>query len=287
MRVDRPNWKVVLPVAAGAGFLLVGFWGLILGPIAAVAFISARGGKQAADNGADDEARRLAAYMADAAKGESAGADPRKAESPEVAAADVPPTPTVAGSRKPTFDEIKQRVAQLDAKQAFEALAATRLASLDNARDAHAATEAALLTRRLAPGAKQAGVRLRAAANAIDVSLAGGHALLARGVFSEYIAERTALPLAPPQWEALGRALLGQGDLMEAAWAMHAGALIAGDRAAAQKRLIEVAGKAADGGQSAVALKLYGTLLAKYPDSQYADFVRANVKAEQKKLGKA
>ena len=285
--MDRPNWKVLLPASAGAGFLLVGFWGLILGPIAAVAFVSARSGKQDAENGADDEAGRLAAYMAEAAKGELSRADPRKAASPAIAAADAPPAPMVAGSRKSTFDEIKQRVAQVDAARAFEALAATRLALLDNGRDAHAATEAALLTKRLAPANGQAGARLRAAANAIGVSLAGGHAPLARGVFSEFIAERSSLPLAPPQWEALGRALLGQGDLMEAAWAMHAGALIAGDRATAQKRLIEVAGKAAEGGQSAVALKLYGALLAKYPESQYADFVRANVKAEQKKLGKA
>jgi len=285
--VNRPNWKVVLPAAAGAGFLLVGFWGLVLGPIATVAFLSARGGKLDAENGTGDEARRLAAYMAEAAKGEIARADPREAAAPGVAATAAAPAPAVVAGRKPTFDEISQRVAQLDAKRAFEALAAARLALLDNGRDAHAATEAALLTKRLATAKAQAAVRLRAAANAIGASLAGGQAPLACDVFSDFIAERTALPLAPPQWEALGRALLGQGDLMEAAWAMHAGALISGDRAAAQKRLIEVAGKAADGGQSAVALKLYGTLLAKYPDSQYADFVRANVKAEQKKLGKA
>lgn len=276
--MDRPNWKVVLPAAAGAGFLLVGFWGLVLGPIAAVAYISLRSGKEDPENEAGDEARRLAAYMAEAAKGELARADSRKAASP---------APSVAAGRKPTFDEIRQRVAQLDAKRAFEALAVARLALLDNGRDAHAATEAALLTKRLAAAKAPAAARLRAAAHAIDASLAGGQAPLACGVFSEFIAERTALPLAPPQWEALGRALLGQGDLMEAAWAMHAGALMAGDRASAQKRLIEVAGKAAEAGQSAVALKLYGTLLAKYPDSQYADFVRANVKAEQKKLGKA
>ena len=68
---------------------------------------------------------------------------------------------------------------------------------------------------------------------------------------------------------------------------MHAGALLAGDPVAAQKRLIEVAGRAAEARQSAVALKLYGTLLAKYPDSQYADFVRTNMKLEEKKLGTA
>jgi hypothetical protein len=285
MRVDRPNWKKVLPVAAGVGFMLVGFWGLILGPIAAVAFISARSGQQAAESGADDEARRLAAFMAEAAKGELARAGAPKSAAQAVAGTSAAAAAPTAGARKPTFDEIKQRVAQLDAKRAFDALATARLALLDNGRDAHAATEAALLTKRFAADNAQAAARQRAAANAIGASLAGGQAALARGVFSEFIAERTALPLSPPQWEALGRALLGQGDLMEAAWAMHAGALLAGDRVAAQKRLIEVAGKAAEVGQSAVAVKLYGTLLAKYPDSQYAEFVRANVKAEQKRLG--
>jgi len=286
--LDRPNWKIILPVAAGLGFLLAGFWGLLLGPIATVAFISSRQKKLAAEIGVDDEDRRLAAFMAEAAKGEVARAATRKAgaqaASPPAAA---PIRPEAAPGRKPSFEEITQRVARLEPRETFDALAAARLALLDNGRDAHAAAEAALLAKRLAPGKAQAGVRLRAAANAIALALAGGHAPLATGVFADFIAERTALPLTPPQWEALGRALLSDGSLMEAAWAMHAGALIGGDPVAAQKRLIEVAGRAAEARQPAVALKLYGTLLAKYPDSQYADFVRANMKLEEKKLGKA
>ncbi len=285
--MDRPNWEYILPVAAGVGFLLAGFWGLLLGPIATVAFISARQKKRAAENGVDDEDRRLAAFMAEAAKNEVARAAMRKAGAQPAPASSAAPMPPAAASvRKPSFDEIKQRVAQLEPREAFDALAAARLALLDKGRDAHAATEAALLAKRLAPGKAQAGVRLRAAANALALALADGHGPLATGVFAEFVAERTALPLTPPQWEALGRALLGEGSLMEAAWAMHAGALIAGDRIAAQKRLIEVAGRAAEGRQPAVALKLYGTLLAKYPDSQYAEFVRANMKLEEKKLGK-
>jgi outer membrane protein assembly factor BamD (BamD/ComL family) len=50
--------------------------------------------------------------------------------------------------------------------------------------------------------------------------------------------------------------------------------------------LVEVAGRAADAGKPKVALKLYATLLEKYPDSQYADFVRSNMRVEEKKLAK-
>lgn len=286
--MDRPNWKIVLPVAAGLGFLLAGFWGLLLGPIATVAFISSKQKRRAAEIGIDDEDRRLAAFMAEAAKDEVVRAATRNSGTqPASAPAAASIRPEAAPGRRPSFEEITQRVAQLGPRDAFDALAAARLALLDNVRDAHAAAESALLAKRLAPGKAQAGVRLRAAANAISLALAGGHAPLATGVFAEFVAERTGLPLAPPQWEALGRALLGDGKLMEAAWAMHAGALLAGDPVAAQKRLIEVAGRAAEARQSAVALKLYGTLLAKYPDSQYADFVRTNMKLEEKKLGTA
>jgi outer membrane protein assembly factor BamD (BamD/ComL family) len=62
--------------------------------------------------------------------------------------------------------------------------------------------------------------------------------------------------------------------------------VIAGDLAGAQKRLVEVAARAGDAGQPQNALKLYATLLAKYPQSQYADFVRANMKQEERKLTK-
>jgi outer membrane protein assembly factor BamD (BamD/ComL family) len=45
--------------------------------------------------------------------------------------------------------------------------------------------------------------------------------------------------------------------------------------------------RAGDAGQAQNSLKLYATLLAKYPQSQYADFVRANMKEQEKKLPKA
>jgi TolA-binding protein len=122
------------------------------------------------------------------------------------------------------------------------------------------------------------------AGNAIRAALAAGRGADATKAFLAVVTERTKLTLEPATWEGLGRALLAQGTYMEAAWALHAGAALAGDAAGAQKRLVEVAVRAGDAGQAQHALKLYATLLAKYPRSQYADFVRANIKEQEKKL---
>jgi hypothetical protein len=127
---------------------------------------------------------------------------------------------------------------------------------------------------------------LAAAAGSIRNALAAGRGADAAKAFLAVVAERTKLTLEPPIWEGLGRALLAQGSFMEAAWALHAGAAFAGDLVAAQKRLVEVAARAGDAGQPHNALKLYATLLAKYPQSQYADFVRANMKEQEKKVPK-
>jgi len=127
---------------------------------------------------------------------------------------------------------------------------------------------------------------LAAAAESIRAALAAGRGAEAAKAFLAVVDQRTKLTLEPPTWEGLGRALLAQAAYLEAAWALHAGALLAGDLVGAQKRLVEVAARAGDAGQAQNALKLYATLLAKYPQSQYADFVRANMKAEEKKLPK-
>jgi predicted Zn-dependent protease len=125
---------------------------------------------------------------------------------------------------------------------------------------------------------------LAAAAASIRDALAAGRAADAAKAFLGIVAERTRLTLEPPVWEGLGRALLAQGAFLEAAWALHAGAALAGDLPGAQKRLVEVASKAGDAGQPQHAVKLYQTLLAKYPQSAYADFVRASIKEQEKKL---
>lgn len=128
---------------------------------------------------------------------------------------------------------------------------------------------------------------LSAAAASIRNALAAGRGADAAKAFLAVLAERTKLTLEPTGWEGLGRALLAQGAYLEAAWALHAGAALAGDASGAQKRLVEVAVRAGDAGQAQHALKLYATLLDKYPHSQYADFVRANMKEQEKKLPKA
>jgi len=128
---------------------------------------------------------------------------------------------------------------------------------------------------------------ITAAGEAIRSALAGGRGADAAKAFLAVVAERTRLTLEPAIWEGLGRALLSQGTYLEAAWALHAGAALGGDAAGAQKRLVEVAVRAGDAGQAQHALKLYATLLAKYPQSQYADFVRANMKEQEKKVPKA
>lgn len=123
-------------------------------------------------------------------------------------------------------------------------------------------------------------------AAAIKGLLAKGNAEVAARLFVQHAEQRNSLKLAPAEWEPLGRALLAQGAYMEAAWALHAGALLAGDAAAAQKRLLEIATSASAAGRPQIALRLYQTLLAKYPGSEFAEFARAGIKLEEKGLAK-
>ena len=128
---------------------------------------------------------------------------------------------------------------------------------------------------------------ISAAGDTIRGALAAGRGADAAKAFLAVVAERTKLTLEPASWEGLGRALLAQGTYLEAAWALHASAALAGDSTGAQKRLVEVAVRTGNSGQAQNALKLYATPLAKYPQSQYANFVRANMKEQEKKVRKA
>lgn len=126
----------------------------------------------------------------------------------------------------------------------------------------------------------------QAASEAIKGALARGNPGEAAQLFVTHVEQRTRLTLVASEWEPLGRALLVRESYMEAAWALHAGALVAGDALTAQKRLIEIAARASAAGQPQIALKLYDTLLKKYPGSQYAGLARASVKLEETKLTK-
>jgi len=274
--------------------VLVGFWGLLVGPLGTAWYLSWRHKRDGA-GGTDDEDARLAVFMAEAAKAQMAAATRKPSGASAVHATPVAAPARFAGpvaapeapaGPKPSFAELRQRVQQVEERALCNALAAARLAELENARNAHAAAEAALIARRVATKAEHAALRMRAASRAIAACIEADQAALAAALFAEFVAERAALRLAQPHWEPLGRALLDQGALMEAAWALHAGAVLGKDPVSAQKRLVEVAGKAADAGKPKVALKLYATLLEKYPQSQYADFVRSNMRIEEKKLAK-
>lgn len=266
------NWKLILPVAALLGFALVGLWGLVAGPLAAFVLLGAARRRNATARGRSED-ERLAAYVAQAASQAAAAPAP----------APAPPPPR----RKPAFAELQQRVAALAPAELFGALASSRLALAQDPRDAHAAVEAALVVKRVAADRAQVDVRTRAAAKAIGASLAIGQSALALNVFAEFETERESIGLPASTWEALGRIQLSQGAFSAAAWSLHRSAILAGDAVGAQRRLIDVAAKAAAAGQNATAAALYTTLLETHADSRFADFARAGLRAEQKKLARA
>jgi hypothetical protein len=125
-----------------------------------------------------------------------------------------------------------------------------------------------------------------APSRAIRSALAQGDHGEAARLFVVHAEERTRLVLQTSDWEPLGRALLVKEAYLEAAWALHAGAVVAGDAIAAQTRLVEIATRASAAGHAQIALKLYDTLLRKYPGSQYTEIARAGFQLEEKKLGK-
>jgi hypothetical protein len=251
----------------------------MLAPIAILAAMLWWQHRQTRAGDPDAEVLRFREFMANTGKDAQANPAAPAAPAPGAAAPGVAP-------RKPSFDEIKARVAALEGDSLAHAERAAREALARAPRDAHAALEVALLVRRAPPAGAQLAARSAASTQAIALCLANGLAPVAAAMFIEALDDRAALKLDPGQWDALGRALLARGAHLEAAWSLHAGAALAGDAAAAQKRLVEVAGKAAEAGRPAAAHRLYETLLAKYPDSQYADFARAELRAEEKKLGK-
>jgi hypothetical protein len=277
----RSKWLNLLPPTIGSavGQMAFGFTGMMLAPIAILAAMLWWQHRQTRAGDPDAEVLRFREFMANTGKDAQANPAAPAAPAPGAAAPGVAP-------RKPSFDEIKARVAALEGDSLAHAERAAREALARAPRDAHAALEVALLVRRAPPAGAQLAARSAASAQAIALCLANGLAPVAAAMFIEALDDRAALKLDPGQWDALGRALLARGAHLEAAWSLHAGAALAGDAAAAQKRLVEVAGKAAEAGRPAAAHRLYETLLAKYPDSQYADFARAELRAEEKKLGK-
>jgi len=116
-----------------------------------------------------------------------------------------------------------------------------------------------------------------AASRAIAMALRAQDLLLAVALFQAMHTVRPRIVLDTAQWIALGEASQLQGAFIEAAWSLHAAAVQQGNAALAQKRLLEAAGKAHEAGALVVALRIYRSFLAKYPESSYASFARARM----------
>jgi hypothetical protein len=56
------------------------------------------------------------------------------------------------------------------------------------------------------------------------------------------------------------------------------------DTVALQRLLLEAASKAGEAGEPALSIQLYAKLLARYPQTSFADHARAAVEAQKKKL---
>ncbi len=269
------NWSLILPAAAVAGFApfalagsaAFGVLAAFLAPIAVVMVLAWRDWqeRQAAE---ELENARLAAFVKEGAAAPTAGS-PAAPSSPPAVAATVAANPAAPATAHP--------------------VAAPGPGAASSAKPAESTPKPRPSAQSAAPAANPAAGATnaeRAAALAILEALAANDGARATALFRELGARRSALQLSPTDWGRVGAASLAQGAFLDAAWALHAGALLAGDTAAAQKHLVAVAGKASAAGDARVALKLYGNLLKKYPSSPYAEFVRTSMREVQKKVDK-
>ena len=250
----RRNWSLILPATAIAafaplalaGFAVFGVLAAFLAPIVVVTVFAWRDWQER-QAAEEFENARLAAFIK--ARDAAPQSAPAPASPPAAHAVTSPATmnPAVPVATMPS-------------------------AASGPAAAANAATGA--------PAAEHA------AAHAILQALKANDRARATALFLELGARRRALELSPADWGRVGAAALEQGAFLDAAWALHAGALLAGDEAAAQKHLLEVAGKASAAGDARVAFKLYGNLLKKYPSSPYAELARKSMRIEQKKTDK-
>ena len=125
------------------------------------------------------------------------------------------------------------------------------------------------------------------ASRALALALRSGDTALAIGLFEAFPELQDRLTLDAAAWRGLGTALLKQGAFLEAGHALHAGALASGDADAAQRRLAEAAGTAAQAGDLAAATRLYRALADRYPGAGLASFAVARVEELQRRMPSA
>ena len=111
---------------------------------------------------------------------------------------------------------------------------------------------------------------LRLALDANDLPLA---VALAR----DWSADIDAIRLEAAQFDRLAGAALEHGEFFVAGRLHETAARAAGDEALAQKRLLEAAAKSSQAGAREAARELYRALLARYPQSPYANFARGGL----------
>lgn len=117
--------------------------------------------------------------------------------------------------------------------------------------------------------------RAALASRSIVLAVRSTDMTLAAGLLGEFSPLRDQLALDAGTLNKLGQALLERHAFLDAGWALHAGAIAAGDTVAAEKKLAEVAGKAAVSGQPETARRLYLELVERYPEAGFANFARA------------
>lgn len=188
-------------------------------------------------------------------------------------------SPAAAPAVKMTLETLQAKVAAVPATALTDAIAAASSGLTRSPRDAWLAAELCLLQRQ--SGANDAAPA--SAGNAIRHALLHGQAALACWLTQQFWAERNQLTLDSAALEPLGRALLNQQAYQEAAWCLHAAGVASQDLLKAQKGLLEVANRAGENGEAAVACLLYESFLKKYPSSQFAGFARDTLASLQRK----
>lgn len=118
--------------------------------------------------------------------------------------------------------------------------------------------------------------RQEVAARSVKLALAAKESPLAVALLRELDAEAASIGLDAPSMERLSVVALEHGEFFVAACLQEAAA--SSDAALAQKKLVEIAGRALEAGRAKMARRLYERLLERHPASSYESVARAGLK---------